>query len=95
VHPQTLRSYEREVLLDPARSAGATRRYPRREIDRLAGICALTAGRLNLAGIRRVLQLQGKPASCKPNWPSSENRPVLAGTSGPERRIRKIQTPDT
>jgi MerR family transcriptional regulator, heat shock protein HspR len=58
LHPQTLRIYEREGLLDPARSAGGTRRYSRRDIDRLAEICALTADGLNLAGIRRVLQLQ-------------------------------------
>ena len=58
LHPQTLRIYEREGLLDPARSAGGTRRYSRRDIDRLAEICALTGDGLNLAGIRRVLQLQ-------------------------------------
>jgi MerR family transcriptional regulator, heat shock protein HspR len=58
LHPQTLRIYEREGLLDPARSAGGTRRYSRSDIDRLAEICALTADGLNLAGIRRVLQLQ-------------------------------------
>jgi MerR family transcriptional regulator, heat shock protein HspR len=58
LHPQTLRIYEREGLLDPARSAGGTRRYSRRDIERLAEICTLTADGLNLAGIRRVLQLQ-------------------------------------
>ena len=58
LHPQTLRIYEREGLLDPARSAGGTRRYSRRDIERLAQICALTADGLNLAGIRRVLELQ-------------------------------------
>jgi MerR family transcriptional regulator/heat shock protein HspR len=58
LHPQTLRIYEREGLLDPARSAGGTRRYSRRDIGRLQEICALTADGLNLAGIRRVLQLQ-------------------------------------
>jgi len=58
LHPQTLRIYEREGLLDPVRSAGGTRRYSRRDIDRLEQICALTADGLNLAGIRRVLQLQ-------------------------------------
>jgi len=58
LHPQTLRIYEREGLLDPARSAGGTRRYSRRDIEKLAEICALTADGLNLAGIRRVLQLQ-------------------------------------
>jgi MerR family transcriptional regulator/heat shock protein HspR len=58
LHPQTLRIYEREGLLDPARSAGGNRRYSRRDIGRLQEICALTADGLNLAGIRRVLQLQ-------------------------------------
>src|SRR5690242_8193744 len=58
LHPQALRIYGREGLLAPAGSAGGTRRYSRRDIDRLAEICALTADGLNLAGIRRVLQLQ-------------------------------------
>ena len=58
LHPQTLRVYEREGLLDPARSAGGTRRYSRRDIDRLHEISVLTADGLNLAGIRRVLHLQ-------------------------------------
>jgi MerR family transcriptional regulator/heat shock protein HspR len=58
LHPQTLRIYEREGLLDPARSAGGTRRYSRHDIDRLTEITALSADGLNLAGIRRVLQLQ-------------------------------------
>ena len=58
LHPQTLRIYEREGLLDPARSAGGTRRYSRSDISRLQEICALTADGLNIAGIRRVLHLQ-------------------------------------
>ena len=62
LHPQTLRIYEREGLLDPARSAGGTRRYSRRDIDRLQQICTLTADGLNLAGIRRVLELQKETA---------------------------------
>src|SRR5204863_9725886 len=47
LHPQTLRIYEREGLLDPVRSAGGTRRYSRRDIDRRAEILALTAARLD------------------------------------------------
>ena len=58
LHPQTLRIYEREGLVGPARSAGGTRRYSRRDIGRLQEICAMTADGLNLAGIRRVLELQ-------------------------------------
>jgi MerR family transcriptional regulator, heat shock protein HspR len=58
LHPQTLRIYEREGLLDPARSAGGTRRYSTDDISRLHRIIALTADGLNLAGVRRVLELQ-------------------------------------
>jgi MerR family transcriptional regulator, heat shock protein HspR len=58
LHPQTLRIYEREGLLDPARSPGGTRRYSTDDIDRLHQIMALTSDGLNLAGVRRVLELQ-------------------------------------
>ncbi len=58
LHPQTLRIYEREGLVDPARSPGGTRRYSQNDISRLHEICALTSDGLNMAGIRRVLQLQ-------------------------------------
>jgi len=58
LHPQTLRIYEREGLVDPARSAGGTRRYSTGDLDRLHQIMALTSDGLNLAGVRRVLELQ-------------------------------------
>lgn len=58
LHPQTLRIYEREGLLQPIRSQGGTRRYSRNDVLRLQEICALTGEGLNMAGIRRVLQLQ-------------------------------------
>ena len=58
LHPQTLRIYEREGLLDPARSPGGTRRYSTDDIGRLHQIMALTGDGLNLAGVRRVLELQ-------------------------------------
>ena len=58
LHPQTLRIYEREGLVDPARTAGGTRRYSRNDVGRLHEICVLAGDGLNLAGIRRVLALQ-------------------------------------
>jgi MerR family transcriptional regulator, heat shock protein HspR len=58
LHPQTLRIWEREGLLEPARSAGGTRRYSQNDITRLMEITALAGDGLNLAGIRRVLALQ-------------------------------------
>ena len=58
LHPQTLRIWEREGLLEPARSPGGTRRYSQHDITRLLEINALSDDGLNLAGIRRVLALQ-------------------------------------
>jgi DNA-binding transcriptional MerR regulator len=58
LHQQTLRIYEREGLVDPVRSPGGTRRYSTEDIGRLQQIMALTADGLNLAGVRRVLELQ-------------------------------------
>jgi MerR family transcriptional regulator/heat shock protein HspR len=60
LHPQTLRIYEREGLVDPARTAGGTRRYSPADVARLQEICVLTGDGLNLAGIRRVLELQAE-----------------------------------
>ena len=60
VHPQTLRIYEREGLVEPGRSAGGTRLYSGDDVTRLREIAALIDGGLNIAGIKRVLQLQGE-----------------------------------
>jgi MerR family transcriptional regulator, heat shock protein HspR len=58
LHPHTLRLYEQEGLLSPARSPGGARRYSTDDIGRLQQIMALTTDGLNLAGVRRVLELQ-------------------------------------
>lgn len=58
LHPQTLRIYEREGLIEPSRSPKGTRRYSQNDISRLHEICTLTSDGLNIAGIRRVLLLQ-------------------------------------
>jgi MerR family transcriptional regulator, heat shock protein HspR len=58
LHPQTLRLYEQEGLVLPARSSGGTRRYSTDDIDRLHQIMALTSDGINLAGVRRILELQ-------------------------------------
>jgi MerR family transcriptional regulator/heat shock protein HspR len=58
VHPQTLRIYERKGLLRPARTAGNTRRYSERDIDRLRLIQDLTQAGVNLAGVKRIILLQ-------------------------------------
>jgi MerR family transcriptional regulator/heat shock protein HspR len=82
LHPQTLRIYEREGLLDPARSAGGTRRYSRRDLDRLQEICALTGEGLNIAGIRRVLALQEETRQLQAELATL--RELANGNSGPD-----------
>jgi MerR family transcriptional regulator, heat shock protein HspR len=58
MHPQTLRIYERKGLLEPARTAGGNRRYSDEDIERLRRISELAARGMNLAGIRRVMELE-------------------------------------
>jgi MerR family transcriptional regulator/heat shock protein HspR len=60
VHPQTLRIYERKGLLHPARTAGNTRRYSDRDIQRLRTIQRLTQRGVNLAGVKMVIHLQAE-----------------------------------
>ena len=62
LHPQTLRIYEREGLVEPARSSGGTRRYSGDDVARLRLIGALTAAGLNVAGVKRVLALEAELA---------------------------------
>lgn len=58
LHPQTLRSYEREGLIEPHRTEGGTRHYSQRDVDRLRFIRHLTQEEgLNRAGVRLVLDL--------------------------------------
>ena len=60
VHPQTLRSYEQKGLVSPQRTSGNTRMYSKADIDRLELINELTGEGINLAGVIRILDLQGR-----------------------------------
>jgi DNA-binding transcriptional MerR regulator len=57
---QTLRLYESRGLLEPARTAGGTRRYSERDLDRLRRIGELADDGLNIAGIALVLELEAE-----------------------------------
>ena len=59
---QNLRVYERRGLIEPARTAGGTRLYSEADIAVLRRIAELLAEGLNLAGIRRVLELEARVA---------------------------------
>jgi MerR family transcriptional regulator/heat shock protein HspR len=65
MHPQTLRIYERKGLLEPARTAGGNRRYSDADIERLRRISDLAAAGMNLAGIRRVMELEDEVAGLR------------------------------
>ncbi len=62
MHPQTLRMYEARGLIEPQRSPKNTRLYSQRDVELLRRIQQLTAERLNLAGVERVLALEGRVA---------------------------------
>ena len=61
IHQQTLRLYEREGLLKPARSDGNTRLYSERDLERLELILNLSRDMgVNLAGVDIILNLREK-----------------------------------
>ena len=63
VHPQTLRLYEREGLIRPARSSGNTRLYDTDTVERLEIILTLTRELgVNLAGVEVILDLRSRLA---------------------------------
>jgi MerR family transcriptional regulator/heat shock protein HspR len=65
IEPHTLRGYERAGLLTPGRTEGGTRRYSENDLARLRRIATLSGLRVNLEGIRRILQLEQEVTSLK------------------------------
>ena len=61
IHPQTLRLYEREGLLQPSRTEGNTRLYSQEDLERLETILSLTRDLgVNLAGVEIILNMREK-----------------------------------
>ena len=59
MHPQTLRIYESKGLVRPKRTAGNTRLYSERDVERLRVIQKLTTELgLNLSGVELALKLE-------------------------------------
>ena len=59
MHPQTLRQYDRLGLVSPSRATGRGRRYSLRDIAMLREVQRLSQEEgINLAGIKRILELQ-------------------------------------
>ncbi len=61
IHPQTLRLYEREGLIEPSRSDGNTRLYSEDDLKQLEFILNLTRDLgVNLAGVEVVMNMRRK-----------------------------------
>lgn len=61
MHPQTLRIYEQKGLITPARTPKNTRLYSEEDIERLHYIQRLTTDLgMNLAGVEKVIELEGQ-----------------------------------
>jgi MerR family transcriptional regulator/heat shock protein HspR len=59
IHPQTLRQYEKEGLIEPSRTKGRMRLYSQRDIDRIKLVLQLTRKMgINLAGVDVILKLK-------------------------------------
>lgn len=59
IHPQTLRQYEREGLIEPSRTEGKMRLYSQKDLDRIKMILRLTRDLgVNLAGVDVILRLK-------------------------------------
>jgi MerR family transcriptional regulator/heat shock protein HspR len=66
VHPQTLRQYEREGLIQPGRSNGKVRLYSQRDIDEIKFVLSLTRDMgVNLAGVDIALKLKRQIAQMR------------------------------
>jgi MerR family transcriptional regulator/heat shock protein HspR len=92
VHPQTLRTYERKGLLDPARTGGGSRRYSDADIARLRRIQELTAERVSLEGVRRVLALEAEVARLRRELEAAR-REARAAVEAAHRQYRRDLVP--
>ncbi len=63
MHPQTLRQYDRMGLVSPGRASGRGRRYSLRDIASLRNIQRLVGDGINLAGIKRIIELESAVAN--------------------------------
>jgi MerR family transcriptional regulator/heat shock protein HspR len=66
MHPQTLRQYDRMGLVTPGRTAGRGRRYSTRDIAVLLEVQRMSQDDgINLAGIKRILELENHVAALR------------------------------
>ena len=86
MHPQTLRQYDRLGLVVPRRTRGRGRRYSIGDVRRLRQIQAMSQDEgINLAGIKRILELQDEVAALEGTLESVRER--LSTMTPAQRRV--------
>ena len=94
VHPQTLRGYERQGLLNPTRTPGGTRLYSPTDVARAQRVIELSNEGLTHTGISRILALEDRVAQLtRPSValvplnppPTSAHGPLGNGNGGGDR----------
>lgn len=95
MHPQTLRIYERKGLVQPARTAGGSRRYSEDDVALLQRISELTSLGMNLVGVKKVLDLEAQVAKLESEVDRlrSRNRGVEEAVRETERSYRRDLVP--
>jgi DNA-binding transcriptional MerR regulator len=83
--PATLRLYERKGLLTPARTEGGTRRYSADDIERMRRVADLQGDGVNLAGIGKVLDLEGQNAALRREMAERETGAEVIGDEARDR----------
>jgi MerR family transcriptional regulator, heat shock protein HspR len=97
IHPQTLRLYEREGLLRPARTEGRTRLYDADTLERLEIILTLTRDLgVNLAGVEVILHMKERMEKMQgevQNLLSVLRDEVQSRRVGPDRQFALVKVP--
>lgn len=88
LHPQTLRTWERQGLITPGRTGGGGRRYSLRDIEQLRGIAELTSHGIGLEGVRRILELEHRVDAL-----SARNEELRAELDATREALRAMAAP--
>jgi MerR family transcriptional regulator/heat shock protein HspR len=92
VHPQTLRLYEREGLVQPSRTDGNTRLYSQEDVERVEKVLNLTRDLgVNLAGVDIILRLQQRLESLE----SERNKYLSDFIKYVEKQLSRRRTDDS
>ena len=88
LHPQTLRTWERQGLITPGRTGGGGRRYSLRDIEQLRVIADLTSHGIGLEGVRRILELEHQVEAL-----AARNRELQTELDATREALRTVAAP--